>query len=140
MAKLLASSGAPRRAGSESRPRPSLGAYCWLLICSAAPIACLKFPLPGPLGVLLFKFESESSEAQLRRTRLLGRDGPTRFPARVLRDSALITGIVRPCEDLVPFVVPKTMHTNRRLRLCLVLSICLLIIVLYVLYHNFASI
>ena len=100
----------------------------------------LGSPLPRPLGPLLFKFESESSEAQLRRTRLLGRDGPTRFPARVLRDPALITGIVRPCEDLVPFVVPKTMHTNRRLRLCLVLSICLLIIVLYVLYHNFASI
>ena len=54
--------------------------------------------------------------------RLLGRDGPTRFPTRVLRDPALITGIVRPCEDLVAFVVPKTMHTNRRLRLCLVLS------------------
>ena len=106
------------------RPRPSLGAYCWLLICSAAPIACLKFgsPLPRPLGALLFKFESESSGAQLRMASAPVSRRPHALPARVLRDPALITGVVRPCVDLVAFVVPKTMHTNRRLRLCLVLS------------------
>ena len=71
---------------------------------------------------LLFKFESESSEAQLRMAPAPVSRRPHALPARVLRDPALITGVVRPCVDLVAFVVPKTMHTNRRLRLCLVLS------------------
>ena len=60
---------------------------------------------------------------QLRRTRLPGRDGPTRS-ACDFRDAVLITGVVRTCEDLVAFAVPKTTHTNRRLRLCLVPSNC----------------